>query len=149
MADPDALAADLAADLMTVADPTAEARMRRLVADAAAELRAAGHVPVEVNQYGSYTSPGYKCEASGDMDTVRIEYKLPEDDLTDPDRMSRNEKYEARLAARDAYAATLRASGWVVEERTVHGNRPILLTVSEAEETGGNPEIAPPTCENR
>lgn len=107
-------------------------RMHWLILDAAGELRAAEHKPVEDNEYGSYVSPGYKVESSNDEDTVRVEHKMPEDDLTDPNRMSRNEKYEARLAARDAYAATLRAAGWTVEERIVHGNRPILLATAPA-----------------
>jgi hypothetical protein len=105
-------------------------RMRRLILDAAAELWGAGHKPVEVNEYGSVVTPGYKVESSNDVDTVRIEHKLPESDLTDPDRMGTDEKYLARLAAQQAYAATLRAAGWSVTERTVLGNRPILLATA-------------------
>jgi hypothetical protein len=112
-----------------------EERMRRLILDAAAELWGAGHLPVEVNEYGSYITPGYKCESSNDVDTVRVEHKLPPGDLTDPDRMTTDEEYLARLAGQQAYAATLRAAGWGVAERTVHGNRPILLATAPE---GGN-----------
>jgi hypothetical protein len=107
-----------------------EERMRRLVLDAAGVLWGAGHEPVEVNEYGSYITPGYKCESSNDVDTVRVEHKMPEPDLTDPDRMGADERYLARLAAQQAYAATLRAAGWTVKERTVMGNRPILLATA-------------------
>lgn len=106
---------------------TREEHMSRLILDAATELRSAGHVPVEVNEYGSYTTPGFKCESSNDIDTVRVEHKLPDPDLTDPDRMGTDEMYLARLAAQQAYAETLRAAGWAVRERTVLGYRPILL----------------------
>jgi hypothetical protein len=104
-----------------------EERMRRLILDAAAALWGAGLEPVEVNEYGSYVKPGYKVESSNDLDTVRVEHKMPEGDLTDPDRLSGDETYLARLAGQQAYAAALRAAGWAVKERTVLGNRPILL----------------------
>jgi hypothetical protein len=109
-------------------------RMERLILDATTELWGAGHAPVEVNEYGSCIGPGYKVESSNDVDTVRIEHKLPEPDLLDPDRMSSDERYLARLAAQQAYAVTLRAAGWTVKERTVLGSRPILLaTISAAQ----------------
>jgi hypothetical protein len=112
-----------------------EERMRRFILDAAAVLRDAGHLPVEVNEYGSYVTSGHKCESSNDVDTVRVEYKMPKDDLTDPDRMTTDEKYLARLAGQQAYAATLREAGWTVKERTVLGHRPILLaTAPESED---------------
>lgn len=111
-----------------------EERIDRLIRDAAGELWGAGHEPVEVNEYGSYVSPGYKVEPSNDVDTVRVEHKLPEPDLTDPQRMGRDELYLARLGARDAYAATLRAAGWTVKERTVLGSRPILLATISADQ---------------
>lgn len=110
-----------------------EDRMRRLILDAASELWGAGHVPVEVDEYGRYITPGYKCESSNDADTVRVEHKLPEPDLADPDRMGTDEMYLARLAAQQAYAATLRAAGWGVTERTVMQNRPILLVTAPKE----------------
>jgi len=120
-----------------------EERMRRLVLDAAGVLWGAGHLPVEVNEYGSYVTPGYKCESSNDVDTVRVEHKMPEDGLTDPGRMTTDEKYLARLAGRDAYAATLRAAGWTVKERTVLGNRPILLATAPAEVAVGGVQADP------
>lgn len=107
-----------------------EERMRRFILDAVSVLWGAGHHPVEVNEYGSYITPGYKVESSNDIDTVRIEHKLPEPDLTDPDRRGTDEMYLARLAAQQAYAATLRAAGWAVKERTILGNRPILLATA-------------------
>jgi hypothetical protein len=116
--------------------PIRDERMQRLIDAAAAELWGAGHAPVEVNEYGSYVAPGYKCESNG-ADLVRVEHKLPEPDLLDPDRMGTDEMYLARLAARDAYAATLRAAGWTVEERAVHGNRPILLAAPAADTDTG------------
>lgn len=109
-------------------------RIERLIRDAAGELWGAGHQPVEVNEYGSCIGPGYKVESSNDADTVRVEHKLPESDLTDPNRMTTDQKYEARLAAQQAYAATLRAAGWAVKERTVLGNRPILLATISADQ---------------
>lgn len=112
-----------------------EESIERLILDAAAELRGAGHKPVKVNEYGSYIDPGYKVESSNDVDTVRIEHKLPEPDLLDPDRMGTDERYLTRLGARNAYTATLRAAGWSVEERTVLGNRPILLAAKPADDT--------------
>jgi hypothetical protein len=126
-----------------------EERMRRLILNAAAELRGAGHEPAVYNEYGSVITPGYKVESFDGDDIVRVEHKLPESDLTDPNRMGTDEKYFARSAARDAYAVTLRAAGWTVEERTVHVNRPILLAVFETDRQGGNPAESAPTCENR
>jgi hypothetical protein len=106
--------------------PDTAERIRALILDAAAELWGAAHVPAGYNEYGSVVTPGYKVEASNRPGTVRVEHVLPESDLSDPNRMSGAERYEARHAARDAYAATLEAAGWVVEKRMVLGIRPIL-----------------------
>ncbi len=102
-------------------------RERALILDAAAELWGASHKPAGYNEYGSVVTPGYKVEASNRPATVRVEHKLPESDLSDPNRASFDERCEARISAAAAYAETLRKTGWSVEERTVMGNRPILF----------------------
>lgn len=111
-----------------MADQTFEERaIARLRADVAEGLRGAGHELAGYNEYGSVVTPGYRVENSNKPDRARVEHKLPEPDLSDPDRASHDERCEARLAAAAAYAATLRAAGFDVIERTVLGNRPILL----------------------
>ena len=105
-------------------------RTRALILDAAAELWGAAHEPAGYNEYGSVVTPGYKVEACSRPEAVRIEHKLPESDLSDPNRMGSDEKHLARLEMRDAYAKTLSDAGWTVESRTVRGNRPILFATA-------------------
>lgn len=88
-----------------------------MILDAETALWGASHEPAAYNEYGSVVEPGYKVEASNDEDTVRIEHKLPEPDLTDPGRMGTDERYLARLAAHQAYAVDR-----VVESDQTPGN---------------------------
>lgn len=112
-------------------------RIRTLILDAAAVLWGAGFQPWESNKYGSCVTAGYKVEFSAWPHLARVEHVLPESDLSDPNRLTADQRYEVRLEMRDAYAAVMREQGWSVQRKTVNVNRPILLVGRPKEASGG------------
>lgn len=93
----------------------------------AAALAAAGFPERTVNEYGSVIECGWRVEGSNRDGWARVEHKMPEPDLTDPDRLSSDAMYLTRLHWRDAYSAALTDADFDVEHKTVMGNRSILL----------------------
>jgi hypothetical protein len=104
----------------------------RATVRATANVAAAGHVlfpkhtPAYYNRYGSVSAPGYRVDEGPDG-KARIDHRMPEPDLSDPNRPSRDELAAERHRQVDAYAATLTAAGWTVERRGPHDQRPWLL----------------------
>jgi hypothetical protein len=92
---------------------------------AAAVLTASGHREHVRNEYGKTVVPGWRIDDGADE--VRVEHVLPPDIVGDPDRMTSDERYLARLRSRDAYAQAFTAAGWRVRTKTVGGNNSILL----------------------
>jgi hypothetical protein len=91
-----------------------------------AAVLAAVHPAAGLNEYGSCITPGFAI-ALGTDDQARVHHQMPNPDLTDPDRLSSHERWAEQRDHVAAYAATLRADGFVVDERTVPTG-PILLT---------------------
>nr|WP_024126160.1 hypothetical protein [Streptomyces sp. FR1]AHE38778.1 hypothetical protein pFRL3_1c [Streptomyces sp. FR1] len=95
------------------------------VVRAAAVALATKHTVAVHNEYGSCVTPGYVV-ALGDGDRARVHHQMPPVDLTDPERLSSTERWEEKRAQVAAYAETLDAAGFTVEQKTVTTG-PILL----------------------
>jgi hypothetical protein len=93
------------------------------------------HTPAGYNAYGSVITPGYRVDQGPDG-TVRVDHRMPEADLSDPDRPSSDDRAAERHRQVNAYAATFTAAGWTVERYGPHDQRPWLLA-RPADQDGG------------
>lgn len=102
-------------------DTTREARRQeRLRYDVAAQLHDSALKAHELNEYGSVVGEGYKVE-DGPEGAARVSHKLPEADLSDPYRMSSDERWWVRLGMLARYAEALRRGGFDVTPGGVNG----------------------------
>lgn len=96
-----------------------------------AAVLAGHHTPAGLNEYGSCITAGYAI-ALGTDDQARVHHQMPNPDLTDPDRLSSHQRWAEQRDRVAEYAATLRADGFVVVERTVPTGPILLATPPEA-----------------
>jgi hypothetical protein len=102
---------------------------------AMALLLIAPHAPARYNEYGSVVAPGFRADEGPDG-KVRVDHRMPEADLSDPNRPSSDDMAAERNRQVDAYATTLAAAGWTVERGRPYDRRPWLLA-RPAEQKGG------------
>ncbi|MEU2426944.1 hypothetical protein ABZ619_39030 [Streptomyces sp. NPDC007851] len=88
------------------------------VVRAAAEVLAPEHTPAARNDWGACTEAGFSVNP-GTNGRARVHHQLPNLNLYDPNRLSGHARWAVCRARVETYAATLRAAGWTVEERTV------------------------------
>jgi hypothetical protein len=119
------------ADAATTPRGAAQRPTQPLAVRVTAAVLAADHTAAGLNEYGSCTVAGYAI-ALGTDDQARVHHQMPAPDLTDPDRLSSHQCWEEQRTRVTAYAATLRADGFVVDERTVPTGPILLATPPEA-----------------
>jgi hypothetical protein len=103
---------------------------------AARDILSAKHHPAYYHpEYGKCLFPGYRVEESGDG-RWRVDHRMPEPDLMDPNRPSSDDMAAERHRQVDAYAATLTAAGWDVERRTPFSRQPYLLASPAGQDAG-------------
>jgi hypothetical protein len=98
---------------------------------AARLLLLAHHTPAGYNEYGSVVTPGYRVDEGPDG-KVRVDYRMPEADLSDPNRPSSDDMAAERHRQVHAYTATFTGAGWTVERRGLRDQRPWLLAAPSA-----------------
>jgi hypothetical protein len=103
------------------------------IVDQAARLLFANHKVSVADRYGKCIAPGYVVDDGRDGQ-VRVSHRMPEPDLLDDDRMSDDEMAAERHHMVDAYATTLAAAGWTVQQRGPRFRKPYLLAVYPCEE---------------
>lgn len=84
------------------------------------------HARVGQTEYGGTVTPGFVV-SGGPEGKARISHMTPSPDLLDPDRTSDDDLAAERHRMVDAYAATLTAAGWRVEQRGPRSRHPYLL----------------------
>lgn len=96
-----------------------------------ARLLTTGHTsPAEYHPtYGRVLSPGFRLDEGTPTDgAVRVEYVMPEADLSDPDRQSTDDRHRERARMLGAYRGLLELEGWKVTARTGgFTNKPFLI----------------------
>ncbi|MFD5910187.1 hypothetical protein ACFWHL_15870 [Streptomyces massasporeus] len=94
--------------------------------EAAVAQLAEHHARVGKNEYGASVTPGFVV-CAGAEGRARVSHVTPSPDLLDPDRISDDDLAAERHRMVDAYAATLTAAGWRVEQRGPRSRYPYLL----------------------
>jgi hypothetical protein len=119
------------ADAATTPRGAAQRPTQPLAVRVTAAVLAAVHTAAGLNEYGSCTVAGFAV-ALGTDDQARVHHQMPAADLTGPDRLSSHQRWEEQRTRVAAYAVTLRADGFVVDERTVPTGPILLATPPEA-----------------
>jgi hypothetical protein len=109
-----------------------------VVVRAAAVVLAFEHTPAVRNEYGACVEAGFSVNPGPDG-RARVHHQLPNLNLLDPNRMSNQARWAECRARVTEYAATLRAGGWTVKEKTVTTGAILLAspppTADQAHET--------------
>lgn len=105
-----------------------------LCAEAERVLREGGLPEVEIDEYGRYTVVGFKIqhgagpfEPVGKGRGVRITHKIPDEDLTNPDRRGTDDRWLEKYRSSAVYKYVLERAGWLAELRVTPSNEVIVL----------------------